>query len=50
MAQIQFREAIAQAIMEEMRLDSSVFLMGEEVAPRREFIVTQAKFVANLDI
>ena len=25
-------------------------LMGEEVEPRREFIVTQAKFVANLDV
>jgi len=32
MKTIQFREAIAQAMSEEMRLDSNVFLMGEEVA------------------
>ena len=32
MKEIQFREAIAEAISEEMRLDSKVFLMGEEVA------------------
>ena len=29
---IQFREAICEAMSEEMRLDESVFLMGEEVA------------------
>ena len=32
MREIQFREAIAEAMSEEMRLDSKVFLMGEEVA------------------
>ena len=32
MNEIQFREAIAQAMSEEMRLDPNVFLMGEEVA------------------
>ena len=32
MREIQFREAIAEAIAEEMRLDSNIFLMGEEVA------------------
>ena len=32
MRQIQFRESIAEAISEEMRLDPNVFLMGEEVA------------------
>jgi len=32
MRKIQFREAIAEAMSEEMRLDSKVFLMGEEVA------------------
>ena len=32
MRQIQFREAIAEAISEEMRIDSNIFLMGEEVA------------------
>ena len=32
MREIQFREAIAEAMSEEMRLDSKIFLMGEEVA------------------
>ena len=32
MREIQFREAVAEAMSEEMRRDSSVFLMGEEVA------------------
>ncbi len=32
MRQIQFREALREAMSEEMRRDSSVFLMGEEVA------------------
>ena len=32
MREVQFREAIAEAISEEMELDSNVFLMGEEVA------------------
>ena len=32
MREIQFREAIAEAMSEEMRLDNNVFLMGEEVA------------------
>jgi len=32
MREIQFRESIAEAIGEEMRLDSNIFLMGEEVA------------------
>ena len=32
MREIQFREAIAEAMSEEMRLDPNVFLMGEEVA------------------
>ncbi|GFS19281.1 pyruvate dehydrogenase E1 component beta subunit [Elysia marginata] len=32
MRTIQFREAIAEAMSEEMRRDSSVYLMGEEVA------------------
>src|SRR5699024_3987613 len=32
MRKIQFREAIAEAMSEEMRLDASVYLMGEEVA------------------
>jgi pyruvate dehydrogenase E1 component beta subunit len=32
MKEIQFREAVAEAMSEEMRRDESVFLMGEEVA------------------
>ena len=44
------REALRDAIAEEMRRDPDVFLMGEEVAPRREFIETHAQLVRNLDI
>ena len=32
MREIQFRESIAEAMSEEMRLDPNIFLMGEEVA------------------
>ena len=32
MREIQFREALREAMVEEMRLDPTVFLMGEEVA------------------
>ena len=32
MRTIQFREAIAEAMSEEMRRDENIFLMGEEVA------------------
>ena len=32
MRTVQFREAIAEAMSEEMRRDESVFLLGEEVA------------------
>ncbi|HLP19888.1 MAG TPA: alpha-ketoacid dehydrogenase subunit beta, partial [Chitinophagales bacterium] len=32
MRKIRFREALREAMSEEMRLDPSVFLMGEEVA------------------
>ena len=32
MREIQFREALREAMNEEMRKDSSIFLMGEEVA------------------
>ncbi|MFM7486364.1 MAG: alpha-ketoacid dehydrogenase subunit beta, partial [Cytophagales bacterium] len=32
MREIQFREALREAMSEEMRRDPSVFLMGEEVA------------------
>lgn len=32
MKTIQFREALREAMCEEMRMDKSVFLLGEEVA------------------
>ena len=32
MRTIQFREAVCEAMSEEMRTDESIFLMGEEVA------------------
>ncbi|MBF26173.1 MAG: pyruvate dehydrogenase complex E1 component subunit beta [Flavobacteriales bacterium] len=32
MKEVQFREAVAEAMSEEMRLDDNIFLMGEEVA------------------
>ena len=32
MKTVQFREALREAMTEEMRADSSVFLLGEEVA------------------
>ena len=32
MREIQFREAVAEAMSEEMRLDEKIYLMGEEVA------------------
>ncbi len=32
MREIQFREALGEAMSEEMRRDEKVFLMGEEVA------------------
>ena len=32
MREIQFREAVCEAMSEEMRLDESIYLMGDEVA------------------
>jgi pyruvate dehydrogenase E1 component beta subunit len=32
MREIQFREALREALQEEMRLDDSIYIMGEEVA------------------
>lgn len=32
MRQIQFRQALREAMVEEMRRDETIFLMGEEVA------------------
>ena len=37
MKTIQFREAICEAMSEEMRRDESVYLMGEEVAEYNGF-------------
>ncbi|MAV65351.1 MAG: DNA topoisomerase (ATP-hydrolyzing) subunit B [Candidatus Marinimicrobia bacterium] len=46
------KRTLLQVTMEDAEQANEIFtkLMGEEVEPRREFIVTQAKFVANLDI
>ena len=46
------KRTLLQVTMEDAEEANEIFtkLMGEEVEPRREFIVTQAKFVANLDI
>ena len=32
MREIQFREAVCEAMSEEMRLDESIYLMGEELS------------------
>ena len=46
------KRTLLQVTMEDAEKANDIFqkLMGEEVEPRREFIVTQAKFVANLDV
>ena len=46
------KRTLLQVTMEDAEEANEIFTkpMGEEVEPRREFIVTQAKFVANLDI
>jgi len=46
------KRTLLQVTMEDAEGANDIFkkLMGEEVEPRREFIVTQAQFVANLDI
>ena len=46
------KRTLLQVTMDDAEEANAIFtkLMGEEVEPRREFIVTQAKFVANLDI
>ena len=46
------KRTLLQVTMDDAEEANEIFqkLMGEEVEPRREFIVTQAKFVANLDI
>ena len=46
------KRTLLKVTMEDAEEANKIFttLMGEEVEPRREFIVTRAKFVANLDI
>ena len=46
------QRTLLQVTMEDAEETNNIFtkLMGEEVEPRREFIVTQAKFVSNLDV
>lgn len=46
------KRTLLQVTMNDAEEANEIFtkLMGEEVEPRREFIVTQAKFVANLDV
>ena len=44
------RDAIIMAMSEEMRRDENVFLMGEDVEARREFIQQNAKDIRFLDI
>ena len=46
---ITFREAIKQALAEEIERDENVCIMGEEVAPRRMFIEDNALNVSFLD-
>ena len=43
---------LLQVTMDDAIEADSVFsrLMGDEVEPRRDFIVTKAKFVSNLDL
>ena len=38
MKTVQFREAICEAMSEEMRTDESIYLIGEEVAEYMEHI------------
>ena len=46
---ITYREALNQALREEMRRDPKVFLMGEDVPSRKSFIQSNAK-LAEIDI
>ena len=50
MATLTYRDALNQALREEMQRDQSVFLMGEEVEPRRKYIEDHALEVKNLDV
>jgi DNA gyrase subunit B len=46
------KRTLLQVTMDSAEEANNIFttLMGEEVEPRRNFIVTRAKFVSNLDI
>ena len=46
------KRTLLQVTMDSAEEANDIFttLMGEEVEPRRNFIVTRAKFVSNLDV
>ena len=46
------KRTLLQVTMDRAEEANEIFtkLMGEEVEPRRQFIVEQARFVSNLDI
>ena len=46
------KRTLLQVTMDDAEKANAIFtkLMGEEVEPRRDFIVTNANFVSNLDV
>ena len=50
MREIQFREAVCEAMSEEMRRDSSIYLMGEEVAEYMVLTKHLRECLMNLEI
>ena len=49
MRTIQFREAVCEAMSEEMRRDESIYLIGEEVAEYNGLTRLQKECLMNLD-